>query len=119
MAQIAISTKWPRNPRAGYIPLQAALREEGNDQDRAIEHLEVGLSAGLLIYSMLYGNAIGVLISAILVASLIGFLIFNKYPAKILPGDSLTYGVGGALVAIMVMGNAEIFGFIIFLPWLI
>lgn len=81
----------------------------------------LGLVAGIgfLIYSVFYGNSIGLLISSILVASLIGFLIYNKYPAKILPGDSLTYGIGGALVAIMVMGNAEIFGVIILIPWII
>ncbi len=80
----------------------------------------MGLVAGLglLVYSLLYGNAIGVLLSSVLSGALLGFLIFNWYPASILPGDSLTYCIGGALVAIMIMGNAESFGIVIFLPWI-
>ncbi len=74
---------------------------------------------GLVIYSFLYGNGIGLLLSSVLVGALLAFLIFNWYPAKILPGDSFTYCVGGALIAIIVIGNAEGFGLIIFIPWII
>jgi UDP-N-acetylglucosamine--dolichyl-phosphate N-acetylglucosaminephosphotransferase len=76
-------------------------------------------SLGLLVYSLLYGNYTGTLLSALLLASVLAFLPFNMYKAKILPGDSFTYAVGGTLVAIMVMGNAETFGIIIFIPWII
>ena len=76
-------------------------------------------SLGLLVYSVFFGNYIGALISTILFASLLAFLLFNAYPAKILPGDSLPYTIGGAFVAIMAMGNAETFGVIIFIPWII
>jgi UDP-N-acetylglucosamine--dolichyl-phosphate N-acetylglucosaminephosphotransferase len=80
-----------------------------------------GLIAGIgfVIYFYLFGNAIGLMLSSLLVGALIAFLIFNWYPAKILPGDSFTYCVGGAMVAIMIMGHAEAFGFIVFMPWII
>jgi UDP-N-acetylglucosamine--dolichyl-phosphate N-acetylglucosaminephosphotransferase len=80
-----------------------------------------GLVAGIgfIIYSFIYGNSIGLFLSSVLVGSLIAFLIFNWYPARILPGDSFTYCVGGAIVAIIIMGNAEGFGLIIFMPWII
>jgi UDP-N-acetylglucosamine--dolichyl-phosphate N-acetylglucosaminephosphotransferase len=74
---------------------------------------------GLLIYSIYFGNGTGILLSAVLSTALIAFLYFNKYPARILPGDSFTYCVGAVLVAIMIMGNAEMFGIIVFLPWII
>lgn len=76
-------------------------------------------SAGFLVYSIFFGNYIGAFLSAVLLASLLAFLAFNAYPAKILPGDSLTYAIGAAFVAIMAMGNAEIFGVIIFIPWIV
>jgi UDP-N-acetylglucosamine--dolichyl-phosphate N-acetylglucosaminephosphotransferase len=76
-------------------------------------------SLGLLIYSLFYGTHIGVLLSALLFASILAYLPFNIYRAKIISGDSFTYGVGGALVAIMIVGNAETFGIIIFMPWII
>ncbi|MGB9732880.1 MAG: hypothetical protein ACP5HF_02820 [Candidatus Micrarchaeia archaeon] len=76
-------------------------------------------SLGMLLYSLFYGTNIGILLSALLFSTLLVFYPFNMYRAKIIPGDSFTYGVGAALVAIMIMGNAESFGVIIFMPWII
>jgi UDP-N-acetylglucosamine--dolichyl-phosphate N-acetylglucosaminephosphotransferase len=76
-------------------------------------------SLGFLTYSILFGNYTGAFLSAVLSASLLAFLPFNMYRAKVIPGDSFTYAIGATFVAIMVMGQAEAFGFIIFLPWMI
>ncbi len=76
-------------------------------------------SIGLFIYSLLYGNYIGLFLSTLLLASLLAFIPFNIYKARIIPGDSFTYAVGATLVAIMAMGNAEAFGIILFIPWII
>lgn len=76
-------------------------------------------SFGLLVYSVFYGNHIGILLSVLLFVSILAFTPFNLYRSKIIPGDSFTYVVGGTLVAIMVMGNSEIFGVIVFIPWII
>ncbi len=77
------------------------------------------LAVALLIYSIFYGNYIGALISGVLSATLLVFLMFNLYPAKIIPGDSFTYFVGTALVSAMIVGNMEMFGVIIFIPWIV
>ncbi|MDE1847019.1 MAG: hypothetical protein KGH52_03090 [Candidatus Micrarchaeota archaeon] len=76
-------------------------------------------SFGLLLYTTFFGTHIGALLSAVLFASLLAFWPFSKYAARIIPGDSFTYCIGGALVVIMSLGNAEAFGIIIFIPWLI
>lgn len=76
-------------------------------------------SGGLFVYCLFYGNYIGTLIAGLLFASILAFLPFNTYRAKILPGDTFTYTVGAALVAAMVTGQAEAFGLIIFMPWII
>ncbi len=78
-------------------------------------------SLAMLLYSisMPVGTYAGALISAVLSASIFGFFLFNLYPAKVLPGDSFTYGVGAAIVGAMVIGNMESFGLIIFMPWII
>ena len=75
-------------------------------------------SAGMFIYAVFFGNEAGALLSALLLASVLAFLPFNAYRARIIPGDSFTYAVGATLVAIMVLGNAETFGVIIFIPWI-
>jgi len=76
-------------------------------------------TAGFLVYSLLLGGThTGALISATLLASLLAFLPFN-YKGKAIPGDSFTYMVGASFIAIMVMGNAESFGVIVFIPWIV
>jgi UDP-N-acetylglucosamine--dolichyl-phosphate N-acetylglucosaminephosphotransferase len=58
------------------------------------------------------------LIGLIMVASLIAFYVYNKTPAKVFPGNILTYSVG-ALIAIMaILGNFEkiaVFVFILYI----
>lgn len=75
-----------------------------------------GLEAGLgLIYltnlsafAYVHGAEVAALIGAITCAALVAFLFFNAYPAKIFPGDSLTYLLGGVLVSMAILGNIEI-----------
>jgi UDP-N-acetylglucosamine--dolichyl-phosphate N-acetylglucosaminephosphotransferase len=53
------------------------------------------------------------------VASLFAFLVFNWCPAKIFPGDSLTYGIGALIAVIAILGNMQKIGLILFLPFII
>ncbi len=76
-------------------------------------------SLALLVYGIFFGAYAGTLIAAVLFATLLAFFIFNVYPARVMPGDSFTYGVGAALVSAMVLGNMESFGIIIFMPWIV
>ena len=43
--------------------------------------------------------------------------MFNFYPAKIFPGDSLTYLLGGVLVSMAVLGNMEVVALIVSIPF--
>ena len=76
-------------------------------------------SLGMLVYSLLFGTYIGALISGVMFAAILAFMLFNIYPAKVVGGDSFTYGVGGMLVSAMIVGSMESFGFVIFLPLII
>lgn len=54
-----------------------------------------------------------------MVFALIVFYIYNKYPARVFPGDSLTYSLG-ALIAIMaILGNFERIAIFIFTPYIL
>jgi len=86
-----------------------------------------GLEAGqgILILSFLsfvsYFNGMPwlSLVGIIMVFSLIGFLFFNWFPAKVLPGDILTYSVGAMIVSMAIIGNFEKIAFIVFIPFII
>lgn len=85
--------------------------------------LEAGLGiiilSALTVVSYFTNVHIVTIISLIMIFALLAFLIFNKYPSKIFPGDTLTYSVG-ALIAIMtISGNMERIALIIFIPYFV
>ncbi|MEM3405629.1 MAG: glycosyl transferase family 4 [Candidatus Pacearchaeota archaeon] len=59
------------------------------------------------------------LIALTMISSLIAFLFYNKYPAKIFPGDILTYSVGGLIAIIAILSRLEKFALFIFIPYFI
>ncbi|MBU2633709.1 MAG: hypothetical protein KJ674_00535 [Nanoarchaeota archaeon] len=85
--------------------------------------LETGLGlvyTGMLgIYAYVNESYIGALFALITFTSLLAFYIYNKHPAKILPGDSLTYLLGGSLACIAILGNLEKAAIICSIPFFI
>lgn len=59
------------------------------------------------------------IIGLCMIASLIAFLFYNLYPAKIFPGDSLTYPAGGLLAVMAILGNFEQIAVFFFIPYII
>jgi UDP-N-acetylglucosamine--dolichyl-phosphate N-acetylglucosaminephosphotransferase len=51
--------------------------------------------------------------------SLLAFLYFNKYPAKVFPGDVGTLPIGAVLFSSIAIGGFTVGGFFIFLPYII
>ena len=54
-----------------------------------------------------------------MVASLIAFYLFNKYPAKVFPGDVMTYSVGALIVVLAILGGIEKIALFFFIPYII
>jgi len=50
---------------------------------------------------------------------LIVFYFYNKYPAKVFPGDILTYSVGALIAGMAILGNFEKIAVFIFIPYII
>jgi UDP-N-acetylglucosamine--dolichyl-phosphate N-acetylglucosaminephosphotransferase len=40
--------------------------------------------------------------------------VYNWYPAKVFPGNAFTYGVGAYYAALVIVGNMEKFGLLLF-----
>ncbi len=82
--------------------------------------LEAGM--GVLMFSALSvigfitSNTIVVLLSTPLVFILLAFLYFNRYPARIFPGDSGTFMIGVMLAVVVILGNIELVGVILIIP---
>lgn len=71
------------------------------------------------VFSYMTGSIEAAAIALGMAGSLLAFLRYNSYPASILPGDSLTYGIGAAFISATVIANVERFAVFIFLPWIL
>ena len=56
-------------------------------------------------------------IALCMVFSLLAFFIFNKFPAKIFPGDSMTYSIGALIGVLAIIGSTEKILLVLFIPY--
>ena len=85
--------------------------------------LEIGMgviaSISLAIVLFLDNYALGGLLALIFSASYLGLLIFNKYPAKVFPGDVGTLPIGAFLAVLAIVYKEYIPFLIIMIPYVI
>ena len=86
-----------------------------------------GLEAGqgvlilsaLSLVAYLSGSSWLALILLIMVVALLAFLFFNFYPARVFPGDALTYALGGLIAISAILGNFEKIAIFFFIPYIL
>lgn len=76
--------------------------------------LGVILFTSTAIYALAKGITVSFLASVTVLGSLLAFLYYNKYPAKVFPGNSMTYGVGAYYASTVILGNYEKYGVLLF-----
>lgn len=77
------------------------------------------LLSAMALVTYLTGNPWLSIVALCMVASLLAFLIFNRNPAKVFPGDVLTYSVGILIAAIAIIGNVEKIAIFFFIPYIL
>jgi len=81
-----------------------------------------GLEAGLVLIILsaigvkayLLGNLWIAYMALIAVAAILAFLFYNWYPARVFPGDTLTYAMGAYIAALAILGEMEVFAVALF-----
>ena len=85
--------------------------------------LEAGMGFLLLLFTLIYAIEKSLeltLVSSIIgIVSLLSFLYYNKYPAKVFPGNALTYGIGAYYASLVVLDDFQKFGVTLFLLYFI
>ncbi len=85
--------------------------------------VEAGMGAVYLfslgMYAYVHQIFVASLIAFVALSAVLVFWYFNKMPAKIFPGDSLTYFLGGTLATIAIVGGLEFPALIISIPFLV
>lgn len=74
------------------------------------------LLTALSVVAYFTGNSWLSIIALCMIAALLAFLLFNFYPARVFPGDSLTYPVGGLIAIMAILGNFEKIAVFFFIP---
>ena len=59
------------------------------------------------------------IIGMCMVFSLLVFYFYNKFPAKVFPGDIMTYSIGALIAGMAILGNFERIAVFIFIPYII
>lgn len=105
------------------IPLGIVGASNMVNQLAGFNGLEAGMGIvyflGLGISALLNNRTSGAVTFLVTLAALIGFIWYNWYPARILPGDSLTYLLGAIVASGVIVGNMEKNGIIVMLPFII
>lgn len=91
------------NMLAGYNGLEASLG--------------IVILSTLGLIAWLSGSAWVAMLSFVMVSALCAFLWYNRVPARVFPGDSMTYSVGAMVACVAILGNMEKYAVILFLPY--
>lgn len=73
----------------------------------------------IALVSYFTGHSWIAVVALCMVFALLAFLTFNFYPAKVFPGDSLTYAAGSLIAALAIVGNFERVAVFFFIPYII
>lgn len=102
------------------VPLGVACASNGFNMLEGFNGLGAGLGivlgGAISVLAILEGNLAGLVLLFPLIGALAGFLLFNFYPARIFPGDTLTLTVGAVLAAAAILSKVEFWAALLFVP---
>lgn len=81
--------------------------------------LGIIITSSMIAISFITGQTDALFLLFPLLGALVAFLWFNKYPAKIFPGDSMTLFVGATLACAAIISNMKTLGAILFIPMIV
>jgi UDP-N-acetylglucosamine--dolichyl-phosphate N-acetylglucosaminephosphotransferase len=103
------------------IPIGIVVASNAFNMIAGYNGLEAGM--GIIILSYLgyvayrTNHRSSTILAFCMTGALIAFIYFNWYPARIFPGDTLTYGVGGLIASVAILGDMQRIAVILFIPY--
>ncbi|MDD4650680.1 MAG: hypothetical protein PHQ34_00465 [Methanothrix sp.] len=83
--------------------------------------LEAGMGiimlSSLSFFAYIGGRQDAMVLALCVVASLLAFLRFNWNPARVFPGDTMTYSVGALMACVAILGDMEKVALILYVPY--
>lgn len=106
-----------------FIPLGVVATTTTFNMLAGFNGLEAGqgiiLLSGLSLVSYLTGNPWLAVVCLCMVLALIGFFTYNKFPARVFPGDVMTYSIGVMIAIIAILGNFEKIATFFYIPYML
>ncbi|MBQ2652228.1 MAG: multidrug transporter [Methanobrevibacter sp.] len=116
---------WAAPPNVGLlylitIPIALSIGSNLTNMLAGLNGIESGLGvismASLTIACIILGKYDVTIISMSMLGALLAFLYFNRYPAKIFPGDTGTLIIGATIVCIAFIGRVKLIALIVLMP---
>lgn len=106
-----------------FIPAGIVGASNGFNMIAGYNGLETGMGA-IILFTMGYiawftRTGWVAVVALCMFSALVALYLFNKYPARIFPGDTLTYSVGALIACVAIAGNMEKIALFLFIPYLI
>ncbi len=105
------------------VPLALAVASNLTNMLAGLNGLEAGMglvaTGSLALAAVAGGNEVGAFLVVPIIGALGAFLLKNKYPAEILPGNSGTYTIGAVIASSAMLGHMHIIGVILLFPYLV
>ena len=102
------------------IPIALSIGSNLTNMLAGLNGIESGLGVismtSLTIACIILGKYDVTIISMSMLGALIAFLYYNRYPAKIFPGDTGTLIIGAAIVSIAFIGRVKLIALIVLMP---
>jgi len=105
------------------IPLGVAVASNLTNMLAGFNGLEAGMgfvacsSLGLIAWQLDKPGALVLMLG--MMGALAAFLVFNRYPARIFPGDVGNLTIGATIAAAVIIGNFEMAGVVVLLPYIL
>ncbi len=116
---------WAAPPNVGLlylitIPIALSIGSNLTNMLAGLNGIESGLGVismtSLTIACIILGKYDVTIISMSMLGALLAFLYFNRYPAKIFPGDTGTLIIGATIVCIAFIGRVKLIALIVLMP---
>ena len=116
---------WAAPPNVGVlylisIPIALSIGSNLTNMLAGLNGIESGLGvismASLTIACIILGKYDVTIISMSMLGALVAFLYYNRYPAKIFPGDTGTLIIGATIVSIAFIGRVKLIALIVLMP---
>ncbi len=105
------------------IPVGVAVASNLTNMLAGFNGLEAGMGivvfGAMTILAVAHGSTDMALISISMMAALAAFMVFNKNPSSVFPGDVGNLTIGAALAAAVIIGNFDTAGAILMIPYVI